>query len=219
MKRSWIFALAFAVGCASSEEEPAPEAAPAPRPVLKPSAGREGQLSSLRSQLASKKADQAQAEADLARIAAEREELNAQGASDGKTTRLAQIATLEAENKRKKQALALDIADLENKIRDASAGTKSGGEDALAAALAEDAAAEKERAERRKIADEANRADEARKVAAAETARRAEEEARAKNKIESAGDAKAGPDAPLFEDRMSAQILRLRAALQEFKRW
>lgn len=216
MKRFLIVASAFAVGCSSAPEESAPEPV---RPAARPAGAREAQLSSLRSQLASKKADAAQADADLARLTAERSQLEDAPASPTKTSRLAEIATLEAENKRKKQAVTLDITDLENQIRDVGKGAKTNDQDDLAAALEADATIEKERVERRKAAEEATRSEESKKVAAAESGRKAEEEARAKEKIEGGRVAQAGADGPIFEERWGDAILKLRQALQEFKRW
>ena len=216
MKRSLLVAFAFAVGCSSSpeESEPAPAA-----PAARPAGAREAQLSSLRSQLASKKADLAQADADLARLAAERSQLEDAPASPTKTSRLAEIASLEAETKRKKQAVTLDVTDLENQIRDVGKGAKTADQDDLAAALEADATIEKERVERRKAAEEATRSEESKKVAAAESGRTAEEEARAKEKIEGGRVAQAGAEGPIFEERWADAIIKLREALQEFKRW
>jgi chromosome segregation ATPase len=218
MKRAWMIPLAFAVGCSSGPEE---SSAPAPAPMPAPRAGgaREAQLSSLRAQLASKKADLAQADADLARIGSERAQLEDQPASNTKTSRMAELATLEAENKRKRQAVTLDITDLENQIRDVGKGAKTADQDDLASALEADAEAEKERVARRKAAEEAARSDESRKVAAAESARKAEEDERAKQKVEGGRAAPAGADGPIFEERWADAIIKLREAIQEFKRW
>jgi hypothetical protein len=218
MKRACLIAFAFAVGCSSAPEESEAPAAQ-PMPAARPAGAREAQLSSLRSQLATKKADLAQADADLARIDSERSQLEDQPASATKTSRMAELATLEAQNKRKKQAVTLDIADLENQIRDAGKGAKTADEDDLASALEADAAAEKERVERRKAAEEALRSDEAKKVAMADKARQAEEAMREKQKVAGGNIAAPTADGPIFEERWADALIKLREALQEFKRW
>jgi colicin import membrane protein len=216
MKRAWMLSLVLAAGCSSGPEaDPDAKAPPPESPRPAPASPKEAEISSTRARLASKKADLSQANADLDRLAAERTQLEGEGASDAKTKRLAEIATLESEAKRKKQALALDIAEDEAKLKDLTAGSKAS-DDPLAAALEEDAAAEREKVERRKIKEEADRSAEARKVAEADAARRAEAEAKSKEKVASAG--KAG-EGEIFEERFAGLILKVRETLQQFKRW
>lgn len=209
MKRAIPVILALAAGCSSGPSEE-PERAPEPaRPAPRPANPKEAEISSIRASLAVKKADLAQADADLARLAAEKE-------TEKEPTRLASIGTLESEAKRKKEALGLDIAELEAKLKDLSAGSKQS-DDPLAAALEEDAAAEREKAANRKAKEEAERSAEARKVAEAEATRRVEAEAKSKEKVGSAG--AAPTDGTLYEERFAAVILKVREALQQFKRW
>jgi chromosome segregation ATPase len=212
MKRAWILVLGLTAGCGSSggydPDAKQPEAA---RPVPPPASPKEAEISAARSQLAVKKSDLSQANADLERLAAERE----QGKADA--TRLAEIGALENEAKRKKQALALDIAELEAKLKDLSAGSKQS-DDPLAAALEEDAAAEKEKAQNRKAKEEADRSAESRKIAEADAARRAESEVKAKEKVPAGGGGPAG-EGVAFEERWAAVILKVRETLQEYKRW
>jgi colicin import membrane protein len=216
MKRAWMLSLVLAAGCSSAPETDPDAKAPAPpTPAPAPPSPKEAQLNAARSQLAVKKNELTQANADLERLAAERAQLDAAGASEEKTRRLAEIASLETESKRKKQALALDIADLEAQLRDLTAGGKSS-DDPLAAALEEDAAAEREKAERRKAKEEADRSAEASKLAQAEAARKAEVEAKSKEKVDSAP---AAGEGQAFEERFAAVILKVREALQQFKRW
>lgn len=218
MKRGWGLFLVLAAGCSGIAEtdpdvdKPKTEAPPAPKASPK-----EVELRQVRSALASKKADLSQASADLDRLAAERAQLDAAEASTAKTNRLAEVATLETEAKRKKQVLTLDIAELEARLRDLTAGSKAS-DDPLAAAIEEDAAAEREKAEIRKAKEEADRQEQGRKIAAAEAARRAEAEAKAKEKVDGGRTAAAG-DESIFEERWADVIIKVRETLQQFKRW
>jgi chromosome segregation ATPase len=217
MKRAWTLALLVAAGCSSiSETDPDVDKPKAEAPAPPPPNPKEVELRSVRAQLASKKADLSQANADLDRLAAEKEQVNAADASESKTTRLTQIAGLESEAKRKKQALALDIADLEARLKDLTGTSTS--DDPLASALAEDAAIEKDRIETRKAKEEADKKELGKRVADAEAARRAEEEAKAKEKVPG-GAAPAAGDESTFEERWAAVILRVRESMQQYKRW
>jgi hypothetical protein len=214
MRRFWFLAL-LAAGCSSAE--PAPDSGAKPPPSAAES--KESHIANLRAQIQSKRADLAQADADLARIAAEREQLGAQGASEQKTNRLVELGKVESETKQKKSAISSDIASLEKQLSEVSGTARAKTDDeALEAALAADAAREKELAERKKNADDTARADEARKIAAAEAARQAEIEARSKEKIQGGRVAAAG-DESLFEERWADVILKVRTELQKFKRW
>ncbi len=217
MKRVFVLALALAAGCSSIPESDPDLAKPkAETPDVPPPNPKEIELRQLRTQLATKKADLSQANADLDRLAVEREQLNAADASAAKTARLTEIAALETEAKRKKQVLPLDIAELEARVRDLTAGSKE--PDDLVAALEADAAAEREKAEIRKAKEEADRQEKGKRIAAAEAAVRAEAEAKAKEKV--AGGRPAGEgDAALFEERWADVIIKVRETLQQYKRW
>lgn len=218
MKRALIFTLALAAGCSSIPESDPDLAKPkSETPATPPPNPKEVELRQVRSQLATKKADLSQANADLDRLAVEREQLNAADASAAKTARLTEIAALETEAKRKKQVLPLDIAELEARVRDLTAGSKAS-DDPLAAALEADAAAEREKAETRKAKEDADRQEQGRRIAAAEAAVRAEAEAKSKEKV--AGGRPAGEgDAALFEERWADVIIKVRETLQQYKRW
>src|SRR5262245_11377358 len=110
MKRALPFILALAAGCSSGPSEE-PERAPEPAPAPRPANPKDVQISATRAALAAKKADLSQADADLARLAAEKE-------TEKEPSRLASIAALEGETKRKKEALGLDIAELEARLKD-----------------------------------------------------------------------------------------------------
>lgn len=223
MKRALIAAVAVVLvsGCGGSApdrdfDRPSSEPIPAPDP----GASRETRLNQLRTTLAQKKADQSQAEQESQALVQEREQVNGQPASDAKTNRLAELATLDAGLNRTRQALALDIAELENQIRDLSSGSSTApSDDALAAALEADAASEREKAERRRAAEEADRRAEARKVSRSETARVTEEKARADQKVAVARPAEGGPEGAPFEERYADVILKVKEALQTYKRW
>lgn len=224
MTRAWTASLAVVLiaGCSSSSSRDAdfdrPEAAVMPAPD--PGSTRETRLNQLRSTLAEKKAELSKAEQEASALQTEREDLNGRPASDAKNNRLAELATIDAGLKRQRQALGLDIAELENQIRDLSSGSSTApSDDALAAALEADAEAEREKAERRRAAEEAERATEARKVDRAEAARVAEEKARAENKVEGVRPVDAGAEGALFEDRYADVILKVKEALQAYKRW
>ena len=218
MKRAWTLSLVLAAGCSSISESDPDAAKPKPEaPAARPPSPKETELRQVRSQLATKKADLSQANADLDRLSAECEQLSGGDASTTKTNRLAEIATLEGESKRKKQALSLDIAELEARMRDLTAGSK-GSDDPLAAAIEADAAAEREKADTRRAKADADRNEEGRKLAAAEAARRAEAEAKSKEKIDGGRTAAAG-DTTGFEERWADVIIKVRETLQQYKRW
>lgn len=217
MKRALIFTLALAAGCSSIPESDPDLAKPKPEtPATPPPNPKEVELRQLRTQLATKKADLSQANADLDRLAVEREQLDAADASAAKTARLTEIAALETEAKRKKQVLPLDIAEMEARVRDLTAGSKE--PDDLVAALEADAAAEREKAETRKAKEDADRQEQGKRIAAAEAAVRAEAEAKSKEKV--AGGRPAGEgDAAIFEERWADVIIKVRETLQQYKRW
>lgn len=223
MKRALVATVAVVLvsGCGGSAPDrdfDRPEAAPMPAPD--PGASRETRLNQLRTTLAQKKADLAQAEQEGQAVGAEREQLNGQPASDAKTNRLAELATLEAGLNRKRQALALDIAELENQIRDLSSGSSTApSDDALAAALEADAAAEREKAARLRAAQEADRSAEARKVTGAQSARVTEEKARSDQKVAAVRPSEGGAEGAPFEERYADVILKVKEALQAYKRW
>ena len=223
MTRAWIVPMAVALiaGCSGSApdrdfDRPASEPMPAPDP----GASRETRLNQLRTTLAQKKSELSHAEQEAGALGEERRQLDGQPASDAKTNRLAELATLDAGLNRKRQALALDIAELENQIRDLSSGSSTApSDDALAAVLEADAAVERERDERRRAAEAADRAAEARKVSQAEGARMSEEKARKDQQVAAVPASEGGPDAAPFEERYQAIILKVREALQTYKRW
>ena len=218
MKRASMFILALAAGCSSIPDSDPEAAKPKPEtPAAAPPSPKEVELRQIRSQLAVKKADLSQANADLDRLAAEREQLNAAEASAAKTARLAEIAAIEGEAKRKKQVLPLDIAELEARVRDLTAGTKAS-DDPLAAALEADAAAEREKAETRKAKEEADRQEKGKRIAAAETAAREEAEAKSKEKV-AGGRPAAADGGSIFEERWADVIIKVRETLQQYKRW
>jgi hypothetical protein len=217
MKRlSFLAAAVLAAGCSSAD--PAPESGAAQPPPSAP-ATRESQIANLRAQIQSKRADVAQADADLARIAAEREQLAGQGASEQKTNRLVELGRIESETKQKKSSISSDIASLEKQLSEVSGTARAKTDDeALEAALAAEAAREKEVAERKKASDDVARTEEARKIAAAESARQAELEARAKEKVQGGRAAAAGGEST-FEERWADVIMKVRVELQKYKRW
>lgn len=217
MKRAWMLTLALAAGCSSAPDaDPDLEKPKSEAPAPPPPSPKEAEIRSVRTKLARDKAELSQATADLDRIAAERAQLDGQEASTAKTSRLAELATLESSTKQKKQALGLDIADGEARLRDLSSSATSA--DPLAAELENDAAAERERAEIRKAKDEADRSEQGRRIAAADAARKAESEAKSKEKVDGGRVAAAG-DGAIFEERWADVILKVRESLQEFKRW
>src|SRR5688572_828079 len=125
MKRACTLFLALAAGCSSGPDaDPDAKQPEAARPAPPGASPKEAEISATRQQLATKKAELTKATADLESLAAERQQLDGEGASEKKTTRLADIATLESEGKRKRQALAIDIAELEAKLKDLSVGSK-----------------------------------------------------------------------------------------------
>ena len=205
--------LLFTAACGGGSE-PAPEGrnAPAAEP-------REDGKSGIRAKINAKKQELAQADGDLAKIAAEREQLAAQPASESKTNRLVELARLESDAKLRKNAITEDIADLQAQLGGSSTAAKPAkAGDALDDILAGNENKEKEEAERRKQKADAEAAADKERIAKAEAARNAEMEERAKQKIEG-GRLAQGPDAPAFEDRWADVIQKIRGELQKYKRW
>ena len=208
--------LLFTAACGGGSE-PAPEGrnAPAAEP-------REDGKSGIRAKINAKKQELAQADGDLAKIAAEREQLAGQPASESKTNRLVELARLESDAKLRKNAITEDIADLQSQLAGPSTApaarkpAKAG--DALDDILAGNENKEKEEAERRKQKADAEASADKERIAKAEAARNAEMEERAKQKIEG-GRLAAGADGPGFEERWADVITKVRAELQRFKRW
>jgi hypothetical protein len=207
--------LLFTAACGGGSE-PAPEgrSAPAAEP-------RDSGRAEIRAKINAKKQDLAQADADLAKIAAEREQLAGQPASETKTNRLVELARLESDAKLRKSAVTEDIADLQAQLGGtgtAAAKKPAKAGDALDDILAGNENKEKEEAERRKQKADAEAAADKERIAKAEAARNAELEERSKQKIEG-GRAGAGADGPGFEERWADVITKVRAELQRFKRW
>jgi hypothetical protein len=205
--------LLFTAACGGGSE-PAPEGrnAPAAEP-------REDGKSGIRAKINAKKQELAQADGDLARIAAEREQLAGQPASESKTNRLVELARLESDAKLRKNAITEDIADLQAQLSGPTAAAKPAkAGDALDDILAGNESKEKEEAERRKQKADAEAAADKERIAKAEAARTAEMEERAKQKIEG-GRLSAGADGPGYEERWADVITKIRAELQRFKRW
>jgi len=207
--------LVFAAACGGGSE-PAPDrSAPAAEP-------RDSGRAEIRAKINAKKQDLAQAEGDLAKIAAEREQLAGQPASETKTNRLVELARLDSDAKLRKNAITEDIADLQSQLAGPSTApaakkpAKAG--DALDDILAGNENKEKEEAERRKQKADAEASADKERIAKAEAARNAEMEERSKQKIEG-GRLAAGADGPAFEERWADVITRVRAELQRFKRW
>lgn len=206
--------LLFTAACGGGAE-PAPDrSAPAAEP-------RDAGKSEIRAKINAKKQELAQADGDLAKIAAEREQLAGQPASETKTNRLVELARLESDAKLRKNAITEDIADLQSQLSGSSAPAaakpaKAG--DALDDILAGNENKEKEEAERRKQKAEAEAAADKERIAKAEAARNAEMEERSKQKIEG-GRLAAGADGPGYEERWADVITKVRAELQKFKRW
>ena len=207
--------LLFTAACGGGSE-PAPEGrAPAGEP-------REDGKAGIRAKINAKKQDLAQADADLSKIAAEREQLAGQPASETKTNRLVELARLDSDAKLKRNSLTEDIADLQSQLAGPSkapaAAKPAKAGDALDDILAGNENKEKEEAQRRKEKAEAEAAADKERIAKAEAARNAEMEERSKQKIEG-GRAGAGADGPGFEERWADVITKIRAELQRFKRW
>src|SRR5437868_7069211 len=74
-----------------------------------PADPREAERAETRSKLNAKKADMSQADSDLSKVAAERESLSSEAASEKKTNRLVELARIESDLKLKKAALAEEI--------------------------------------------------------------------------------------------------------------
>ena len=205
--------LVFTAACGGGSE-PAPDrSAPGAEP-------RDSGRAEIRAKINAKKQELSQADSDLAKIAAEREQLAGQPASEAKTNRLVELARLESDAKLRKAALNEDIADLNSQLgggaTTAAKPVKAG--DALDDILAGNENKEKEEAERRKQKAEAEASADKERIAKAEAERKAELEERAKQKIEG-GRLPAGAEGPAFEDRWADVITKVRAELQKFKRW
>jgi hypothetical protein len=207
--------LVFAAACGGGSE-PAPER---PAPPAEPRDDGKGEI---RAKLEAKKVELGQADADLNKVAAEREQLAGQPASETKTNRLVELARLESDAKLRKGAIMSDIADLQAQLGGSSATaaakpTKAG--DALDDILAGNANKEKEEAERRKQKAEADSAADKDRLAKAEAARNAELEERAKQKLESGRTGAGADDGRIFEERWGEVINKVLAELQKYKRW
>ena len=207
--------LVFTAACGGGSE-PAPEGrnAPAAEP-------RDSGRAEIRAKINAKKQELSQADSDLAKIAAEREQLAGQPASETKTNRLVELARLESDAKLRKSAVTEDIADLQSQLSGSGATAakkpaKAG--DALDDILAGNENKEKEETERRKQKADAEAAADKERIAKAEAARTAELEERSKQKIEG-GRLAAGAEGPGFEERWADVITKVRSELQRFKRW
>ncbi|SRR5579859_225046 len=207
--------LCSTAGCGLfGSSEPEAKAAPADP--------REAERAETRSKLSARRTDLAQTDSDLSKVAAERDSLSNEAASEKKTNRLVELARIESDLKQKKASLSEEISQLEQQLGGpapaptAKKPEKAG--DALDDLLASNDAKEKEDAERRKKkADEEAAADKSR-IAAAENVRKAELEERAKQKIEG-GRLAAGTDGPAFEERWADVIQKVREEVQKYKRW
>lgn len=208
--------LVFTAACGSSE--PAPDrSSRSPEPAEPRDSGR----AEIRAKINAKKQELAQADGDLSKIAAEREQLAGQPASESKTNRLVELARLESDAKLRKTAITEDIADLQSQLAGPSstaAAKPASADNALDDILAGNDSKEKEEAERRRQKAEAEAAADKERIAKAEAARNAEMEERSKQKIEG-GRLAAGPDGPAYEERWADVINKVRAELQKYKRW
>jgi len=183
---------------------------------------REAERAETRSKINAKKAELSQTDSDLSKIAAEREALSSEAASEKKTNRLVELARIESDLKLKKASLNEEISQLEQQLGGPASAPvakkpeKAG--DALDDILAGNDSKEKEEAERRKKKAEEEAAGDKNRIAEAETARKAELDERAKQKIEG-GRLAAGTDGPAFEDRWADVIQKVREEVQKFKKW
>ena len=192
---------------------------PESQPAATAADPREAEKADLRLKISAKQQDLDQANSDLTKIAAERDQLAGQPASETKTNRLIELQRLENDSKQKKASLTDDIAQLQAQLNGTPASAKPAKPvDPLDDVLASNDAKEKEEAERRrKQAEEAAAADKSR-LAQADAARKAEEEERAKQKVEG-GRLAMGDDAAPFEERWADAIRKIQAELQKYKRW
>jgi len=187
-----------------------------------PADPREAERAETRSKLNAKKADLAQADSDLSKVAAEREALSNEAASEKKTNRLVELARIESDLRLKKSSLSEDIAQLQQQLGDSAPAPaakkpeKAG--DALDDILAGNDSKEKEEAEHRKKKAEEEAAGDKSRIAEAENARKAELDERAKQKIEG-GRLAAGTDGPAFEERWADVIQKVREEVQKYKKW
>jgi len=187
-----------------------------------PADPREAERAETRTRLNARKAELVQTDSDLSKVAAERESLSNEAASEKKTNRLVELARIESDLKQKKASLNEEIAQLEQQLGGPASAPaakkpeKAG--DALDDLLASNDAKEKEDAERRKKKAEEDAASDKNRIAAAENTRKAELDERAKQKIEG-GRLAAGTDGPAFEERWADVIQKVREEVQKFKRW
>ncbi len=222
MRSFALLTFAFAVGCSSASRTPETPPADPAAPAAEPKAA------SSRAELALKRGELKSADEDLGRIAAERAELNAQGASEAKTNRMAELARLEAETRQRRLNLETEIARLDK------AGSEPAPATDPAAAALEKALAEAKKAEEAAAREKA----EAARRKAEEMAAKEREEAEKRRKMEQEA-AKPKPPEPtpkppgtaepampaaegeaiVFEERWAAVILKVRAELQRYKRW
>lgn len=219
MKRSTIVALLAAVGCSVAPDQAPPADERPAAPVVRT---KEDQISELRVQLQAKRADLAQAEADLARVEAEREKLGKEPASEAKTTRLSELARVEADTKVRKGALTSEVTTLEKQINDLTlAARPKSADEALDLALEAGQREEKEAAERRRKKEEEAAMAEKARFESAEAARKAEELARKREaeKLAAERNAIERTKTGFFDDDWDPVILRIQAELQRFKRW
>lgn len=201
----------FAVGCGSAEPDKSSDAPADPRAA---------ERAELQTRLAAKQQDLAQTDTDLSKLAAERESLSKEDASEKKTNRLVEIARLESDLKQRKVSQEDEIAQLQAQLSGSAPVAKKPQKagDALDDLLASNDSKEKEEADRRKKkADEEAAADKNR-LAQAEMARKAELDERAKQKIEG-GRASAGEDGPSFDERWADVIQKVKEEVQKYKKF
>ncbi len=182
---------------------------------------REAERAETRSRIAARQQDLDQANADLAKIASERDSLSKAEASESKNNRLVELARLESDTKQKKAVLSDEIAQLQQQLggpAPAPAAKPKNASDSLDDLLTNNDAKDKEEADRRKKKAEDEAAGDKDRIAQAEAARKAELDERAKQKIEG-GRLAAGADGPGFEERWADVINKVRAELQQYKRW
>lgn len=185
-----------------------------------PADPKEAERAELRGKISQRKQELAQTDADLSKIAAEREQLAAEGASEKKTSRLVELARLESDLKLRKASINEEISQLQQQLGGPAATAKKPEKagDALDDILADNDGKEKQEAALRKQKAEDEAAADKTRIAQAENARKAELDERAKQKIEG-GRLTAGADGPAFEERWADVINKVREEVQKFKKW